>query len=126
MKAYRDIDEYIDNFTGAAREKLQQIRALVSRHAPGAREAISYGIPTFKLHGNLVHFAAYKEHVGFYPGAAGIEAFKDRLEAYQTSKGTVQFRLEKPLPTKLITDMVKFRVQQNLHNAEEKKTARKS
>jgi uncharacterized protein YdhG (YjbR/CyaY superfamily) len=117
MKAYKNIDEYISNFPEEVQVKLQQIRALISRHASGAREAISYGIPTFKLNGNLVHFAAFKAHLGFYPGASGIEAFGDQLGNYHTSKGTVQFPLDKPLPVKLIADIVKFRVQQNLGKA---------
>lgn len=125
MKAYKNIDEYISSFPGEVQEKLQQIRTIIARHAPGAQEVISYGIPTFRLNGNLVHFAAFKEHLGFYPGATGIEAFGDQLGKYHTSKGTVQFPLDKPIPVKLIADIVKFRVQQNLE-AGKKKGAGKS
>lgn len=126
MKAYRTIDEYIEKFPGDVQQKLEQIRELIRRNAPGAEEAISYGIPTFKLKGNLVHFAAFKEHLGFYPGATGIEAFGDQLGKYHTSKGTVQFPLDKPIPVKLIADIVKFRVQQNREKAGKKKGAGKS
>lgn len=111
------IDEYIASFPPEVQEKLETIRATIRKAAPKAEEAISYMIPTFRLHGNLVHFAAYKKHIGFYPGAGGIAAFEEELAGYETSKGTVQFPLEKRLPLTLITKIVKFRVQQNLDKA---------
>ena len=111
------IDEYIASFPPEVQEKLETIRATIRKAAPKAEEAISYMIPTFRLHGNLVHFAAYKKHIGFYPGAGGIAAFEEELAGYETSKGTVQFPLEKRLPLPLITKIVKFRVQQNLDKA---------
>jgi uncharacterized protein YdhG (YjbR/CyaY superfamily) len=94
--------------------------------APGAEEAISYAIPTFKLHGNLVHFAAFERHIGFYPGPSGIEQFKHEFSAYKNAKGSVQFPLGQPLPLELISRVVRFRVQENLTAAAKKKARRKS
>lgn len=111
------IDEYIAGFSPEIQEKLETIRATIRKAAPKAEEAISYMMPTFKLHGNLVHFAALKNHLGFYPGASGIAAFQEELAGYETSKGTVQFPLDKRVPLTLITKIVKFRVQQNLDKA---------
>ncbi|MBL8168691.1 MAG: DUF1801 domain-containing protein [Acidobacteria bacterium] len=111
------IDEYIAGFSPEIQEKLETIRATIRKAAPKAEEAISYMMPTFKLHGNLVHFAAFKNHIGFYPGASGIAAFQEELAGYETSKGTVQFPLDKRVPLTLITKIVKFRVQQNLDKA---------
>jgi uncharacterized protein YdhG (YjbR/CyaY superfamily) len=82
----------------------------IRREAPDAVEKISYGIPTFTLHGNLVHFAGYEHHIGFYPGAAAIDHFADRLEGFETSKGTVRFPLDQPLPLELVREIVRFRV----------------
>jgi len=86
------------------------MRQTIQKAAPSATEAISYQIPTFKLSGNLVHFAAFKKHIGFYPGAAGIAAFQDELVGYKSAKGSVQFPLDKPLPLALVSKIVKFRV----------------
>ncbi len=124
--APKNIDEYIANFLPEIQEKLETIRASIRKAAPKAEEAISYMIPTFKLHGNLVHFAAYKNHIGFYPGAGGIAAFQEELAGYETSKGTVQFPLDKRLPLTLITKIVRFRVQQNLGKAAAKAAKKKS
>lgn len=121
MKKAETIEQYISEYPEGIQKKLNQIRGLISKHAPGAEECISYGIPTFKLNGNLVHFAAFKNHLGFYPGATGIEAFLDQLGGYETSKGTVQFPLDKPIPVKLIADIVKFRVKQNLEKKKKTK-----
>ncbi len=121
MKKVENIDQYIAEFPEEVQKKLEQIREQISKYAPGAEECISYGIPTFKLNGNLVHFAAYKNHFGFYPGAAGVEAFSDVLDGYETSKGTIQFPLENPIPVKLIRDIVKFRVTQNLEKKKKSK-----
>ena len=118
----KTIDEYIACFPPEVREKLETIRATIRKAAPKAEEAISYMIPTFKLHGNLVHFAAYKNHIGFYPGAGGIAAFKEELAGYETSKGTVQFPLDQRIPYGLIAKIVKFRVAQNLDKAAAKTT----
>jgi len=110
MKSVNNIDEYIAGFPKTTQVILKQIRALVNKAAPQATEAITYGIPTFKLNGNLVHFGGYENHIGFYPTASGIEAFKSKISKYKWSKGTVQFPLDEPIPSKLITEMVKFRV----------------
>lgn len=123
--AAKNIDEYIAGFPPEIQEKLETIRATIRKAAPKAEEAISYMIPTFKLHGNLVHFAAYKNHIGFYPGAGGIAAFQEELAGYETSKGTVQFPLDQRLPLTLITKIVKFRVQQNLDQAAAKAAKKK-
>ncbi|MBN7771765.1 iron chaperone [Clostridium aminobutyricum] len=93
--------------------KLQEIRQVIKEAAPQASEKISWRMPTFYLNGNLVHFAMHKSHIGFYPGASGVENFKDQLGEYKYAKGSIQFPLSKPLPEKLITDIVKFRVQEN-------------
>jgi uncharacterized protein YdhG (YjbR/CyaY superfamily) len=115
--APKNIDEYIAGFPPEIQEKLEKIRATIRKAAPEAEEAISYMIPTFKLHGNLVHFAAHKNHIGFYPGAAGIEAFKEELSGYEISKGTVQFPHGKRIPLTLISKIVRFRVTQTLGKA---------
>jgi uncharacterized protein YdhG (YjbR/CyaY superfamily) len=117
----KDIDAYISIFPAAVQVKLNAIRTAIQKAAPQAEEAINYMIPTFKWHGNLVHFAAYKTHIGFYPGPAGIVAFKKELAAYETSKGTVQFPLDKPLPLKLISVITKFRAMQNSEKSKFKK-----
>ena len=114
MNSYDNIDQYIANFPPDVTEKLQEIRKTVHRHVPEAKEKISYGIPTFTFHSNLVHFAGYENHVGFYPGAYPIAALADELTAYKTSKGTVQFPLDKPLPMELIKKMTLLAVERNL------------
>ena len=90
------------------------MQATIGKAAPNATEAIKYAMPTFVLHGNLVHFAGYQNHIGFYPAPSGIEVFKKELTAYKTSKGAIQFPLDKPLPLSLITKIVKFRVNESL------------
>ena len=120
MENYSNIDEYIAGFPETTRDILLKVRATIRNSVPEAEEAISYGIPTFKLKGNLVHFAGYKNHIGFYPGAAGIETFKEKLSEYKLSKGTVQFPIDKPIPFNLISKIVDFRVKQNLSRAEGK------
>ena len=115
--APRNIDEYIAGFPPEIQEILEKIRLTIRKAAPKAEEAISYMMPTFKLHGNLVHFAAFKNHVGFYPAPKGIEAFKEELSAFEGGKGTVRFPLDKPIPYTLISKIVKFRVKQNLDKA---------
>lgn len=111
----KDMDEYIAAFTGKVQENLVKLRATIKKAAPKAEEKISYAIPTFFLGGkNLVHFAAYENHIGFYPAPSGIAAFAKELKPYKTSKGAVQFPLDKPLPITLITKIVKFRVKENL------------
>jgi uncharacterized protein YdhG (YjbR/CyaY superfamily) len=106
----KNIDEYIARYPADVQVKLQKLRETIQKAIPKATEAISYGIPTFKYHGNLVHFGGFKQHLSFFPGAAGVAAFEKELFGYQTSKGTIQLPLDKPLPLKLIKDIVKFRV----------------
>ncbi|MDJ1485747.1 DUF1801 domain-containing protein [Cytophagaceae bacterium YF14B1] len=115
------IDEYIAGFPDNIQQILNQIRATIKEAAPEAQEAIKYAMPTFVLNGNLVHFAAFKNHIGFYPAPVGIEAFKEQLSGYKGAKGSVQFPLDKPMPLKLITDIVKFRVKDALAQAKKKK-----
>jgi uncharacterized protein YdhG (YjbR/CyaY superfamily) len=114
------IDEYIATFPADIQSILQKIRATIRKAAPQAEEAISYQMPTFKLHGNLVHFAAFKNHIGFYPVPSGIEKFKKELSVYKGAKGSVQFPLDKPIPYELIGRIVKFRVKENLEKAKAK------
>jgi len=117
-KVPQTIDEYIAGFPKDVQTILQQIRSIIREFAPEAEEAIAYQMPTYRLHGNLVHFAAFKNHIGFYPTSSGIEKFKSELSGYNLSKGTVQFPLDKPIPYDLIRRIVLFRVQENLERAE--------
>jgi uncharacterized protein YdhG (YjbR/CyaY superfamily) len=118
----KSIDEYISKFPSEVQEILKVLREVIKRAAPDAEERISYQMPTFVLHGNLVHFAAYRKHVGFYPTPSGIEAFKLELSEYEGGKGSIQFPIDKPLPYELISKIVKFRVAENMRVAEEKPT----
>ena len=118
---FTSIDEYIATFPKETQRILKEMRATIKAAAPEAEEKISYQMPTFFLKGNLVHFAAFKNHIGFYPTPSGVEAFKDELSVYEGAKGSVQFPIEKPMPLKLITKIVKFRVAENLKNAELKR-----
>jgi Uncharacterized conserved protein len=111
--AYKTIDEYISQFPPEIQERLKKLREVIKEAAPDAEEKISYQMPTFTLHGNLVHFAAFKKHIGFYPTPRGIYAFKDELAPYESGKGSVQFPLDKPLPYELIRKIVKARVAEN-------------
>jgi uncharacterized protein YdhG (YjbR/CyaY superfamily) len=114
MEPVKDVDAYIATFPEAVGTVLQQLRATIKNAAPGASETIKYAIPTYTLNGrNLVHFAAYKMHIGFYPAPSGIEAFKGELAAYKGAKGSVQFPLDTPLPLALITRIVQFRAAEN-------------
>ena len=108
------IDEYIAQFPEEIQQKLQEMRAVIHAAAPEATEKISYQMPTFYLRGNLVHFAAFKKHIGFYPVPSGIAAFEEELAPYKRSKGAVQFPLDEPIPTELIGRIVQFRVAENL------------
>jgi len=109
----RDIGDHIAQFPPDVRRKLEQLRSIIRQEAPGAVETISYGIPTFDLNGHLVHFAGYARHIGFYPTASGIAAFKDQLARYPISRGTVRFPLDAPLPAGLVRKIVRFRVKEN-------------
>ena len=117
---FKSIDEYILKFPPEIQEILKVLRKVIKESAPDAEEKISYQMPTFALHGNLVHFAACKNHIGFYPTPSGIDAFKYELSEYKGSKGSIQFPIEKPLPYELISNIVKFRVAENLKRAEDK------
>jgi len=119
------IDAYIMDFPPDIQHLLATIRTTIQKAAPDATEIINYGIPTFYLKGNLVHFAAYKNHIGFYPAASGVAAFKEALSSYKTSKGAIQFPIDKPLPLTLISKIVKYRVKENLEKADFKARSKK-
>ena len=108
------IDEYIAGFPTHVQVILEKIRETIRQAAPAAQETINYAIPTFTLHGNLVHFAAFDRHIGFYPTPTGIEQFKNELSAYEMAKGSVQFPLDQPIPYDLINRVGKYRVEENL------------
>ena len=122
---FTSIDEYIATFPGEVQILLKELRATIRTAAPDAEEKISYQIPTFFLKGNLVHFAAYKKHIGFYPTSSGIQAFQKELSIYKSAKGSVQFPLEEPLPLELIGRIVKYRVAENLERATSKSRVKK-
>lgn len=122
--APKTIDQYIRGFPPDVRTKLTNLRAAIRRAAPGAKEAIKYQMPTFTQHGNLVHFAAYKNHIGFYPAPRAIEAFRDELARYDGSKGAIRFPIDRPLPLALIGRIVKFRVMQDRERAAAKRKRR--
>jgi uncharacterized protein YdhG (YjbR/CyaY superfamily) len=111
------IDDYILQFPPEVQEILKTLRKVIRESAPDATEKISYQMPTFTLHGNLVHFAAYKKHIGFYPTSSGIAAFQQELSEYKGAKGSVQFPLDMPIPYELISKIVKFRVAENIKKA---------
>ena len=121
----RTIDEYIANCPESIQEKLKQMRATIQAAAPQATEKISYRMPTFYLEGNLVHFAALKNHIGFYPTPSGVEMFIKETARYASTKGAIQFPLDEPLPLKLVSRIVKFRVAENIKRAEKKSGKRK-
>lgn len=116
---YKSIDEYILSFPADVQEKLTELRILIRFAAPGAQEKISYQMPTFYLNGNLVHFAAYAKHIGFYPTPSGIAKFKRELSEYKHAKGSVQFPQGEPLPVDLIEKIVRFRVEENLNKGKQ-------
>ena len=117
------IDEYIDGFPVDVQSRLRKLRSTIQRAAPMATERIAYRIPTFYLDGNLVHFAAFERHIGFYPGPSGIAAFQDALAKYKNAKGSVQFPHDEPLPLALVTKIVKFRVAENARSREMRRKA---
>ncbi|MFZ1289249.1 MAG: DUF1801 domain-containing protein [Melioribacteraceae bacterium] len=122
QKNFTNIGEYIANFPEEVQLKLIQLRKTIAEAAPNAEEKISYQMPTFFLNGNLVHFAAYKNHIGFYPTPSGITAFEKELSNYKSSKGAIQFLIDKPIPAKLISKIVKFRVEENLRKVKKNKS----
>lgn len=128
MTTIETIDQYISAFPEHTQKLLQQMRTIIQKAVPKAEEVISYGMPAYKLHTVLVYFAGYKNHIGFYPTSSGIRVFKDQFAAYKSSKGAVQFPLDKPLPVKLIKEITVFRAKEDIANAAikaEKKVALK-
>ena len=119
--APKNIDEYIAGFPEDVQAILQKIRMTIRKAAPDAEETIKYQMPTFTLKGNLVHFAAFKKHIGFYPTPTGTEKFQKELSVYKGAKGSVRFPLDEPIPFDLISKIVKFRVKENLERAEAKR-----
>lgn len=113
-KTFKTIDEYIALFSKDVQNILKALRKAIKDVAPQAEEAIRYQIPTYKLNGNLVHFAAFKDHISFFPTSSGVEAFKEKLNSYKTSKGTIRFPLDEPIPFDLVKEIVRFRVKENL------------
>ena len=113
-RRFKTIDEYIATFPKSIEVILEELRQAIRESAPNAEEVISYQMPAFRLNGILVYFAAFKNHIGFYPTSSGIEAFKEQLSGYEVSKGTVRFPLNKPIPFDLVKKMVRFRVKENL------------
>jgi len=124
IKAPANIDEYIKGWPKDIQAKLQAMRETIQKAAPDAEEAISYAMPTFKLNGNLVHFAAYQNHVGFYPVPSGMKEFEKELSVYKSGKGSAQFPHDQPLPLALVTKIVKFRVKENLGNPKKAKSSK--
>lgn len=124
-KGFSSIDEYIASFPLDVQKKLESIREVIREVAPQSEEKISYQMPTFYLNGNLVHFAAFKNHIGFYPAPSGIEAFKDDLAKYEGSKGAIRFPKDQPLPYDLIRRIVAYRVSENMKKAQEKAVNKK-
>lgn len=122
-KQFKTIDEYISMFPEDVRTILKNLRQTIRDAAPDAQETINYQVPTFTLNGNLVHFAAFKNHIGFYPTPTGMEAFKDELSAYKGAKGSVQFPIDQPLPLSLIRRIVEYRVKENLERKSRKKSS---
>jgi len=117
MKTFQDVEDYIANAPTQSREKLKEMRAIIQSSIPEANESISYGMPAYKLDGPLVYFAGYAKHIGFYPTNSGITAFAPELSQYKSSKGAVQFPLDKALPIALIKKIIRFRVKENKDKA---------
>ncbi|EJO71553.1 MULTISPECIES: iron chaperone [Leptospira] len=117
---FKNIDEYINLFPEDVQDKLRKLRSTIRKAAPNAEEKISYQMPVFALNGNLVYFAAYKKHIGFYPTSSGIKKFQSELNEYKTSKGAVQFPMDQPLPLRLIAKIVKYRIKENTQTKKSK------
>lgn len=120
---FKTVDEYLSAFPVTTQKLLQEVRQAIKKAAPKAEEMISYNMPAFKFHGALVYYAAYKNHIGFYPTSSGIRVFKEELKNYKTSKGAIQFPVDKPIPLNLISRIVKFRTKENLEKELAKKSA---
>jgi uncharacterized protein YdhG (YjbR/CyaY superfamily) len=117
-RVFKTIDEYIATFPKSVQGILEEMREAIRESAPKAQEVISYQIPAFKLNGNLVYFAAFKNHIGFYPTSSGVEKFKEELSNYEVSKGTIRFPIDKPVPFDLVKKIVRYRVKENLGKRE--------
>ncbi len=117
----KNVEQYIATFPEATQLMLQELRACIKKNAPDAEEVISYQMPAYKLHGMLVYFAGYKNHIGFYPGASPIISFQKELQSHKNAKGSVQFPLDKKLPLTLIARMVKFKLKENMEKHKSKK-----
>jgi uncharacterized protein YdhG (YjbR/CyaY superfamily) len=115
------IDQYIAQFPMPIQDLMQELRSVIASVAPESIEKISWNMPTFYFHGNLVHFAAFKKHIGFFPTSSGIKAFEHELGDFNFSKGTIQFPYEKPLPLELVKKIVRFRMEENLQRIKSKK-----
>jgi len=113
ITSLKKVDQYLASQPKEIREILEQLRLTIKTTAPDAEESISYGMPAYKQNGPLVYFAAFKNHIGFFPTSSGVKEFKDELSQYKTSKGTIRFPLDKPLPIELIKKIVKFRLEEN-------------
>ena len=120
-RQFKTMDEYISTFPEDVQRTLNELRQTIKEVAPEAEETINYQIPTFTLNGNLVHFAAFENHIGFYPTPSGMEAFKKELSGYKGAKGSVQFPISEPLPLPLIRRIVEYRVKENLERKQKKK-----
>ena len=125
-RQFKTMDEYISTFPQDVQRMLNELRRTIREAAPEAQETINYQIPTFTLNGNLVHFAALKNHIGFYPTPSGMEAFKKELSSYKGAKGSVQFPIDQPLPLPLIRRIVEYRVKENLERKQKKTSSKKS
>ena len=124
-KKYTTVDEYISDFPAGTKSKLKELRKIIKKMAPKAEEKISYNMPGYSLNGMLVYFAGYKNHIGFYPTSSGILAFKKEISIYKNSKGAIQFPLDEPLPVDLISQIVEFRVGENMQKPYTKTTKKK-
>ena len=124
-RQFKSMDEYINSFPAGVQRILNELRQTIKEVAPEAEETINYAIPTFTLHGNLVHFAAFENHIGFYPTPSGMEAFKKELSSYKGAKGSVQFPTDQPLPLPLIRRIVEYRVKENMERKQKKKPSGK-
>ena len=124
-RQFKTMDEYISTFPEDVQRILKELRQTIKEAAPDAEETINYQMPTFTLNGNLVHFAAFENHIGFYPTPSGIEAFKKELSGYKGAKGSVQFPIDQPLPLPLIRRIVEYRVKENVERKQKKKSSGK-
>ena len=125
-RQFQTIEEYIGAFPEDVQRILNELRQTIKEAAPEAQETINYQIPTFTLNGNLVHFAAFEKHIGFYPTPSGMEAFKQELSRYKGAKGSVQFPIDEPLPLPLIRRIVEYRVKENLARKQKRKAERRT